>query len=283
MNYVDAHHHFWNPTRGDYGWMPPDDPILSRTYSPVDLANALHTTGIQHTVLVQAAPTVGETEYLLGIADATPHVAKVVGWVNFEDSTQIETLKRLAAHPKFSGVRPMIQDLPDTDWMLRSDVQWAYQAIIDLDLTFDCLGFPDHLDNFHRLLTQYPKMRAVLDHSMKPQLKQHSEKNFKLWADGMTRLANDTNAYCKLSGLITEADTNWSMAVLKPYTDHVINCFGAERVMWGSDWPVVRLRAEYEDWFALAMALTEHVSETQRNQIFSGTATQFYRLQDTRG
>lgn len=280
MNYVDAHQHFWNPARGDYGWMPPDDPTLSRPYSPDDLSTALHATGIQHTVLVQAAPTVGETEYLLGIADATSHVAKVVGWVDFEDPAQIETLTRLAAHPKFSGVRPMIQDLPDDNWMLRDDVQWAYQAIIDLDLTFDCLGLPVHLNNFHQLLTTYPQMRAVLDHCVKPQLRAHSEVNFNIWADGMTRIAKDTNACCKLSGLITEADTDWSIAALKPYTDHVLSVFGAERVMWGSDWPVLRLRSEYEEWFTLAMALTAELSQPQRDQIFGGTATKFYRLQE---
>ena len=132
MTSIDAHHHFWHPARGDYGWMPQDYPILSNTYGPAQLAAALKTTAVQRTVFVQAAPTVEESEYLLGIADATPQVAAVVGWINFEDASQLNTLTRLAAHPKFVGVRPMIQDLPDDNWMLRRDVQWAYEAIIDL-------------------------------------------------------------------------------------------------------------------------------------------------------
>lgn len=258
--------------------MPPNDPILTQPYFPTDLAAALKATGVEKTVLVQAAPTVAETEYLLGIADATPHVAKVVGWIDFEDKSQIEVLKRLAAHPKFVGVRPMIQDIADADWMLRDEVQWAYDAITDLDLTFDCLGFPHHLNNFHTLLTQHRDMRAVIDHCMKPQFRDHSSTNFQKWSDGMTRLAVDTNVFCKLSGLVTEADTDWSIETLKPYTDFVIASFGAGRVMWGSDWPVARLRCEYEDWHQLAMNLTADVSQTDRDKIFTETATDFYQL-----
>jgi len=278
MNTIDAHHHYWHPARGDYGWMPQDDATLSRQYSPVDLAESLNKSGVQQTVLVQAAPSVEESEYLLGIADSTPHVAAVVGWINFEDATQLSTLQRLAAHPKFVGVRPMIQDLPDDDWMLRNDVQWAYQALIDLDLTFDCLGFPRHLQHFHTLLTRYPEMRSVIDHCMKPRLSKHSDSSFAFWADGMTQLAEETEACCKLSGLVTEADTDWSIEMLTPYTDHLFSTFGVQRVMWGSDWPVARLRCEYEDWHALSLRLTDDLSANDRERVFSGTASEFYRL-----
>ncbi len=275
---IDAHHHFWHPARGDYGWMPEDDSILTRPYYPADMSDDLNLSGVTQTVLIQAAPSVAETEYLLGIADATPHVAKVVGWINFEDRSQLETLTRLAAHPKFSGVRPMIQDLPDDDWMLRDDVQWAYEAIVDLSLTFDCLGFPRHLKNFHTLLTRYPSMRAVIDHCMKPQLRDHNDTNYQQWAIGMSALAKDTSACCKLSGLVTESDTDISVAALKPYTDHLFNEFGAARIMWGSDWPVVRLRCEYDNWHQLAQQLTAELSSADRECIFSGTASDFYRI-----
>ncbi len=278
MNHIDAHHHFWHPARGDYGWMPADDPVLSRPYAPVDLAISLTAVGVTRTVLVQAAPSVEETEYLLGIADTTGHVAAVVGWLDFEDPAQLAVLQRLAQHPKFVGVRPMIQDIEDDDWMLRDDVQWAYQALCDLDLTFDCLGFPRHLENFHKLLTTYPKLRAVIDHCMKPQVRSHTDASFKQWADGMARLADDTGVFCKLSGLVTEADVGVSNELLKPYTDHVINAFGAGRVMWGSDWPVVRLRCEYEDWHSQSLQLTAELSENDRQNIFARSATEFYRL-----
>ncbi|MGP6086280.1 amidohydrolase family protein [Antarctobacter jejuensis] len=278
MKQIDSHHHFWHPDRGDYGWMPKDDPVLSRPYHPADLQAALQATGVQSTVLVQAAPTVEETEYLLGIADCTPHVAKVVGWIDFEDPAQIEALRRLAKHPKFSGVRPMIQDIAQDDWMLREDVQWAYRALVDLDLTFDGLGFPRHIPHFLTLLQRYPDLRVVLDHCLKPQMRDHSEANFTAWADGISRLADETGARIKLSGLVTECDDDWSFEALEPYVHHVLAAFGPDRVMWGSDWPVVRLRCEYEDWHALARRLTQHLSDEAQSQIFSGTAARFYRI-----
>jgi L-fuconolactonase len=226
---------------------------------------------------VQAAPTVAETEYMLGIADATPHVAGVVGWIDFENPADLAQLTRLAGHPKFRGVRPMIQDIPDDGWVLRDDVQWAFRAICDHDLTFDALGFPRHLAPFDTLLRRYPGMRVVVDHGMKPQIRDHSADAFRHWADGMSRLA-DTGAFVKFSALVTEADPDWTVDDLRPYADHLFAAFGPDRVMWGSDWPVVRLRCDYADWRAAAEALTAGLSATDRARVFGGTAAAFYRL-----
>ena len=275
---IDAHHHFWHPSRGDYGWMPVDDPILSRPYGPADLEDGLKTVGVEGSVLVQAAPTVEETEYLLGMADATSHVLAVVGWVDFELPDSREALQRLAKHPRLVGVRPMIQNLPDDKWMLGDDIQWAFEALIELDLTFDALGFVQHMDHFYTLLSRYPDLRVVLDHCLKPQLENHSDENFAVWAKRMSKLARETGAYCKLSGLVTEAGKDWNNQMLQPYVEHVIEEFTPQRVMWGSDWPVVRLRCEYEEWFSSAVSLTSHLSEKDRQAIFSATATDFYRL-----
>jgi L-fuconolactonase len=273
---IDAHQHFWQPLRGDYDWMPKDDPILSRPYDPSHLLPDLTAAGIAGTVLVQAAPTVEETEYMLGIADATPWVLGVVGWVNFEDPGHLAHLERLACHPKFKGVRPMIQDIPDDNWMLRDDIQWAFRALLDLDLTFDALGFPRHLANFHTILTRYPDLRAVVDHCLKPQIR--TPDGYQHWADGMSRIARDTGARCKFSALITEADPGWTVADLAPYAAHVLQVFGPDRVMWGSDWPVCRLRGEYGDWRQAALDLTGTLSPAERAMVFGGTATAFYRL-----
>jgi L-fuconolactonase len=275
---IDAHQHFWNPARGDYGWMPPDDPILARVYTPADLATHLAQHGINRTVLVQAAPTVAESEYMLGIADATPFVGGVVGWVDFDRPGDRAELRRLARHLKFKGVRPMIQDIPDDAWMLRDEVQWGYRAVIAEGLTFDALGFPRHLDHFLTLLKRYPEMRVVIDHCMKPQIRHHSAESFTHWAAGMSRLAAETGAFCKFSALVTEADPGWRVEMLKPYVDHILAVFGPERVMWGSDWPVCRLRASYGEWFAAAQALTAHLPDPARARIFGGTAAAFYAL-----
>nr|WP_299967461.1 amidohydrolase family protein [uncultured Roseobacter sp.] len=277
---IDAHQHYWRPSRGDYDWMPQDNAILNRPYVPGDLAPLLEDCGISGTVVVQAAASVAETEYLLGVADGADSILGMVGWIDFEDAGQLPVLERLAAHPKFVGVRPMIQDIPDVDWMLRDDVQWAYQALIDLNLTFDALGFPRHLPNFHRLLTRYPTLRTVIDHGMKPQIARAmaGEEVFADWAEGMGKIAEDTGALCKLSGLVTEAADGWQVDDLRPFSDHILEVLGPARVMWGSDWPVCRLQSEYAGWHNTAQSLTADLSEAARADVFGGTATRFYGL-----
>ena len=277
---IDAHQHYWHPNRGDYDWMPKGDPVLDRPYGPRDLARILNRHGITHTILVQAAPNVHETEYLLGIADATPSVAGVVGWVDFEVREDLRHLERLKQHPKFLGVRPMIQDIADVDWMLRADVQWGFEALIDLDLTFDALGFPLHLENFHRLLTRYSELRTVIDHCMKPKIRDQMAglDAYADWARGMQRLATDTGAYCKLSGLVTEAQDGWSIEDLRPFGNLVLEAFGPDRIMWGSDWPVCKLGASYESWLNAAQTLCLPYSDAERDRIFAETAETFYRI-----
>lgn len=277
---IDAHQHYWNPARGDYHWMPEDHPVLSRKYGPDDLAAHLKAAGIEKTILVQAAQSLAETEYLLGIADATPSVAAVVGWIDFENHSDLKQLERLKRHPKFAGVRPMIQDIADGDWMLRDDIQWAFSALVDLDLTFDALGFPRHLKNFLHIFQRYPSLRAVVDHCMKPQIADAgaSDPGFDQWAEGMSLIAQQTNACCKLSGLVTEVSGDWSVSKLRPYVEHVINAFGPDRVMWGSDWPVCLLKAEYGDWHHAAEDLTDGLAARDRTKLFGGVAASFYRV-----
>jgi L-fuconolactonase len=274
---IDSHQHFWNPNRGDYGWMENDGakPIC-RTIMPKDMQAHLQTHGIDKTVLVQAAPTVNETEFMLGIADATDFVAKVVGWVDFENRDDLKHLARFKNHPKFAGVRPMIQDLADPDWMHRTDVQWAFAAIVDLDLTFDALGFPIHLDPFRKLFDTYPRMRTVIDHCMKPVIR---EDQYEPWATKIAAIARYTPVFCKLSGIATEARPGWTMETLKPYAQHVISSFGADRVMWGSDWPVLELNGSYATWHDAAQGIVGQRAENAK--IFGATAARFYRIEET--
>jgi L-fuconolactonase len=270
---IDSHQHFWSPVRGDYGWMDSAGAApLRRPVLPKDMLAHLKAHGIEKTVLVQAAPSVNETEYMLGIADATDFVAKVVGWVDFENRDDLRHMARLSKHPKFAGVRPMIQDLPDPHWMHHKDVQWAFDAIIDLDITFDALGYPIHLDPFQRLFDTYPKMRTVIDHCMKPVIR---EDRFDEWAKKIEKIAASTPVFCKLSGIATEARPGWTKETLKPYARHVIDCFGPNRVMWGSDWPVLELNGSYESWHAAARTI---VGDTGADAIFGGTAAKFYRI-----
>lgn len=276
---VDAHHHFWDPARKDYHWMPDDHPVLTLRYGPGDLEPLLAAHGIGKTILVQAAQTIEETEYLLAIADATPSVAAVVGWIDFENKDHFSQLQRLKNHPKFAGVRPMIQDIADDNWMLGKDVQWAFAALVDLDLTFDALGFPRHLENFLTIFNRYPDLRAVIDHCMKPQIGDAGtgDAGFDFWAKGMTRIAQDTGAFCKLSGIVTETQGKWSVEKLRPYAAHVLSAFGTDRVMWGSDWPVCLLQADYGDWYQAAHTLCEGLDDAGKANVFGGTALAFYQ------
>ncbi len=271
---IDAHQHFWAIARGDYGWMDDSEALapIRRDFSPADFETHRQAFGIDKTVLVQAAPSLAETHYLLGLADATDWIAKIVGWVDFENPDDRVHLEQLARHPKFSGVRPMIQDIADVDWMHRTDVQWGYKTIIDLDLTFDALGFPAHLDNFLNLFDRYPDMRIVVDHCMKPQIRDDA---FDDWAVKMERIAQSTSAFCKLSGLATEARADWTVETLRPYVEHVLSVFGPDRVMWGSDWPVLELNGTYEKWRSAAKAI---VPEDAHEAVFSLTAARFYRI-----
>jgi L-fuconolactonase len=272
---VDAHHHLWNPARGDYGWMPAGDPILSRPYRLMEAETTFREHGVGQSVIVQAAPTIAETEYLLGVADSSDIVAGVVGWIDFEDRQDRSQLERLSKHPKFRSVRPMVQDIADDDWLLRPGISWAFNALRDLDLAFDALGFPRHASRFLETFQRYPELRAVIDHCLKPAIRNGE---FDRWARDMERLANETPALVKLSGLVTEAGADCSVAALKPYVDHVLASFGPRRVMWGSDWPVCRLKAEYGDWLASARAMTSHLSEDEQTALFAANAQGFYRL-----
>lgn len=276
--FIDSHQHFWNPARGDYDWMPKGDPILDRPYRPSDLVGSLVRHQIDGTVLVQAAATLAETEYMLGLADASDFVKGVVGWVDFNRAEDLAVMRRLKGHPKFKGLRPMIQNIPDPDWMLGAEVDWAYRAMVDLDLTFDALGYPQHLAPFLTLLKRHPDLRCVLDHAMKPQIRSHSAESFAFWAEGMARLAGETSACVKFSALVTEANPGWSVAELEPYVAHLLQVFGPERIMWGSDWPVCRLQAEYDAWLEAARQMTAALPLAAQRHIYGGTAEAFYRL-----
>lgn len=270
----DSHQHFWRPSRGDYYWMN-DNPavdVLRRDFLPGDLAPLRAATGVTHSVLVQAAPTVAETRFLLELADTDDSVVGVVGWIDFENPEDRATLEDFAQHPKFVGVRPMIQDLPDPEWMHRADIQWAFDALVELDIAFDALGFPIHIDPFERLFDRHPDLRVVIDHGMKPEIR---DRAYDDWAAGMQRLAEKTAACCKISGLLTEALPGDDAAVLRPYIDHLLQSFGAERCMWGSDWPVLTLVSDYARWFDMARSI---VPAADTEAVFGATANRFYRL-----
>ncbi len=275
MQRIDAHQHFWDPARGDYGWLTADLPALFKPFGPEDLAPHLAAHDISGTVLVQAAPSLAETEYLLDIASRTPFVRGVVGWIDFEEPEQRDALERLARHPLLKGLRPMIQDIADPDWMLRPALDWAFKALIAHDLAFDALVLPKHLANLRILIDRYPDLRVVIDHGAKPQIKDGA---FEPWAGNIARLARETNAFCKCSGLVTEARADWTPADLSPYLEHLLGSFGPERLIFGSDWPVLTMAGDYSDWFDTVNQAIRHWTQQQQAAVLGGNASRFYRL-----
>ena len=278
MKIIDAHQHFWDPSRGDYSWMPQDNKILNRKYDLADLTKDSKSIELHKTVLVQAAATNAETEYMLNIAKNSDLVSGVVGWVNFEDPNQLKQLKTFSKNPKFVGVRPMIQDIPDENWVLNKDFDIFFKTIIDLDLSFDALGFPIHLENFYIIASKYPSLRFVIDHLMKPKICNNDPKEFDNWKNIMSKLSNLDNVYCKLSGMVTEACENWTENDLKPYTNEILKIFTDKKILWGSDWPVCNLRTDYIGWLNTAQNLTNNLSLDQKQNIFYENAIKFYKL-----
>ena len=272
---VDAHQHFWRLTRGDYGWLTRDQAAIYRDFGPADLAPLLARTGVTRTVLVQAAPTVAETRFLLATAATTGFVAGVVGWAPLDAPDAPGILADLARDPLLKGVRPMLHDLPDADWVLRPALAPALRAVVELGLAFDALVRPAHLRSLLMLLERHPDLRVVIDHAAKPEI---AADRVEPWARDMRALATHPGVLVKLSGLVTEAGSDWSIDELRPYADHVLEHFGPARLMFGSDWPVVTIMASYEAWVAVAEALLAGLDAPARAGVFGGNATRFYRL-----
>ncbi|MFK7764252.1 MAG: amidohydrolase [Roseobacter sp.] len=272
---IDAHQHFWALKRGDYGWLTPNLTPLYRDFEPEDLRPCLLANHIDGTVLVQAAPTLAETEYMLGLADAHDMILGVVGWSDFEASDAAETINALAARPKLVGLRPMIQDIADDDWMLRADLAPAFETMVNTGLVFDALTMPRHLPNLSELLARYPDLRIVVDHGSKPDI---ANRAFESWAADMVKLATQTGAYVKLSGLVTEAAPFWSDDDLKPYIDHLIAHFGPHRMIWGSDWPVCTLASSYQRWVETTETLLIGLSASEKAAVLGENAATLYRL-----
>ena len=276
MTLIDAHQHFWRPSRGDYGWLTPDaHPAICRNFLPEDLAPLLEDAGVERTILVQAAPTVAETEYLLGLAAEAPFIAGVVGWADFEARDASARIQAMVQNPKLLGLRPMLQDLADDAWILRPAVAPALDAMEAAGLRFDALVTPRHLAHLARLLGERPGLKVVIDHGAKPEIARGALEG---WAAQMRAIAADTGAYCKLSGLVTEAGGKWTEEDLKPFVEVLLDAFGPARLMWGSDWPVVNEAGGYAAWHSAAWGLTEGASPVERDLIFGGAAQAFYGI-----
>lgn len=272
---IDSHHHIWTIARGDYGWLTPALGPIYRDFALADLERHLTAAGIDRTIVVQAADTVAETEFLLTIAAGSDRIAGVVGWIDMEAPDAIGTLARLAREPKLRGIRPMIQSIEDDDWILRPALDPVFAKLAELGLTFDALVLPRHLKPLLARLQRNPDLRCVIDHGAKPVL---TGNDLAEWQSDISRIAAETGCCCKLSGLLTEAGDQPTLARVRPAADHLIAAFGPDRLMFGSDWPVLNLAGDYAGWVAMVETLLADLDAAGKAQVWGDTARRFYSV-----
>ncbi|GAA1550582.1 amidohydrolase family protein [Kribbella sancticallisti] len=275
---IDAHQHFWDLDRLVYPWLAADglEPIR-RSFDPTALESRLDACGVDRTVLVQSLDSTEDTDFMLEVADRWPRVAAVVGWVPLTDpDAAAAMLAERAKDPRFVGVRHLIHDEPDEDWLLREDVGVGLEVLAVSGLTFDVVAVsPRHLAQVSVIAERHPDLRLVIDHLAKPPIAAGGRQP---WAELLGRAAAHPHVYAKISGLNTAARPGWTADDLRPYVEHAVDVFGPERLMYGGDWPVATLADDYERvWSETGRVLAE-LSQDERASVLGGTAAEFYRI-----
>jgi L-fuconolactonase len=276
--HIDAHQHYWSLAHHDYGWLE-DTPALRpiyRDFGPADLAPLLDGAGVDATVLVQAAPSEAETWRLLALA-AQPgsRVRAVVGWTDLAAPDAPARIRRLAQETLLKGLRPMLQDIAEPDWILGPALRPAIQAMTDAGLRLDLLVKPHQLEAALAFARAHPMLPMVIDHAAKPDIAGGA---FQPWASWIARFAAETSVHCKLSGLATEAGPGWDVHRLQPWVEHLLRHFGPARLMWGSDWPVLNLAGDYRHWHAVSVALLDGLPFQAQTGIRGANAAAFYGI-----
>jgi L-fuconolactonase len=272
---IDAHQHFWRIADRNGAWPPPELAAIHRDFKPYDLAPILERHGIVRTVLVQSMPNEHDTRFMLDLAKRHAFIGGVVGWVDMKRTDAPERIAALATDSRLKGLRPMLQDLDDDCWIDDPALAPAVQAMHAHHLSFDALVLPRHLPALIAFAERFPDLPIVIDHGAKPGIAQGT---MEPWRHDIARLAAMPQVHCKLSGLVTEAGAGWDVARLQPYVDHILDVFGPRRVIWGSDWPVLKLASNYADWIVASKTLLARLNEVERADIFGLNASRFYRL-----
>jgi len=250
--------------------------VLYQDFLPEQLSPELSTNGVKQTLLVQAADNEEETHFLLELANNAESVAGVVGWIDMEDPLAITKLESLTKNSYLKGIRPMLQDIEDINWILKDEFTPIFQFMAEKQLTFDALIRDVHLSNILILACRHPSLNIVIDHCAKPNL---SKTPSEFWKKRLANIAACKNVFIKLSGLLTEAPQGQvNVEVIEPFFDHIMDVFGSDRIMWGSDWPVIKLNGDYDTWILLTKSLLKNHSFNDKRKIWADNARDFYRL-----
>jgi L-fuconolactonase len=274
--HIDAHQHFWIYRPEEYGWIDDSMAALRRDFLPADLEPELISAGLAGSIAVQARQTLEETRWLLELADCSPQILGVVGWVDLRSPDVQSQLKLFARNPKFVGVRHVVQAEADEHFLLRPEFLRGISALEEFQLAYDILIYSRHLAVAAEFVEQFPRQRFVLDHLAKPAIKRGEIDS---WEKGIRRLAAFPNVFCKLSGLVTEADwQNWTSSQITPYLDVAFAAFGADRLMIGSDWPVCLVAGSYGRTVGVVKDFVRQQKAEWRDAILGGNAQRFWRL-----
>jgi L-fuconolactonase len=273
--HIDAHQHFWTYNQREYGWINEMMASIRRDFLPDELRPQLEKNGFQGTILVQVRQTLEETRWLLRLAEATPFILGVVGWVDLCSPQLRVDLESFEGKSKLVGIRHIVQGEPD-DFLLRPDFLRGISLLEEFDLAYDILIYPRHLRVAAKFVGRFPRQRFVLDHLAKPPIKSGAVDS---WARGIRELASFPNLYAKVSGLVTEADWQaWKPEDIRPYLDVAFECFGPSRLMIGSDWPVCTVAASYERAMNLVKDYLSSYAPAEREAVLGGNAVNFWRL-----
>lgn len=273
---IDSHQHFWRYTAAEYGWIDDSMKKLRRDFLPADLQRELEPSSIAGAISVQARQTLAETEWLLDLADRHAFLLGVVGWVPLADPKVTTILEKLAGRKKLRGVRHVVQAEPDDGFLLRDDFNAGVRALARFGLVYDILIYERHLPYAIQFVDRHPNQRFVLDHIAKPRIR---DGLVSPWRENLRELARRGNVYCKLSGVVTEAEfTGWTEAQIRPYIDAALEAFGPRRVMFGSDWPVCLAATTYSGWFDVVRRAVGKLPESEQARVFGGTALEAYRI-----
>jgi L-fuconolactonase len=273
---IDSHQHFWRYDADEYGWIDDSMRCLRRDFLPQHLKPELDASGFDGAIAVQARQTLEETRWLLELARESPHVLGVVGWVDLRSPNVTSQLAEFAGNQKFVGIRHIVQSELDHHFLLRPEFLRGVTVLEEFDLTYDILIYPKHLPVAAEFVKRFPRQRFVLDHLAKPPIKSGS---LHPWQSGIHELAKYPNVFCKLSGLVTEADwKNWQPSHMEPYLDVALECFGPERLMVGSDWPVCTVACSYSQAMTLVLDYLARYPDVVREAVLGGNAEKLWRL-----
>jgi L-fuconolactonase len=278
---IDSHHHFWRYNPEEYSWIDDSMALLRRDFLPEDLHPEIQRSSIDGVISVQARQTLEETRWLLDLAASHSFIKGVVGWVPLTDQNLPQVLHLLADNSKLKSVRHVLQGEPDDRYMLRSDFNRGIRWLKEFQLAYDILVFERHLPYVLEFVRQHPQQLFVLDHVAKPRIR---DSILSPWRENLRELAKFPNVYCKISGMVTEADhTSWKEEDLVPYFNTVLEAFGPSRLLFGSDWPVCLVAASYGTWIAFVRQQIAMLTESEQSAILGGTAARVYRIDPVRG